>query len=67
MGFSEINIFGVYVAPISVMMIGAWLILVPLRRLADHFQVFRQVWHPALFWFAVYIILLSGVVLIVAH
>jgi hypothetical protein len=67
MGFSEVNIFGVYVAPISLLMIGAWLILVPLRRLADHFHVFRQVWHPALFWFAVYIILLSVVVLVIAH
>ena len=46
------------------MMIGAWLILMPLRRLADSFGLLRQVWHPALFWFAVYIMSLSAIVLI---
>jgi predicted Co/Zn/Cd cation transporter (cation efflux family) len=34
MNFTEINLFGVYVAPISLMMIAAWLILIPLRRIA---------------------------------
>ena len=64
MRFAEINLFGVYVAPISVMMVGAWLILVPLRRVADHFGLLRQLWHPALFWFAIYMMLLSAIVLI---
>ena len=62
MRFNEIDLFGVYVAPISLMMIGAWLILIPLRRLADGFGLLRQVWHPALFWFAAYMILLSTIV-----
>jgi protein AaeX len=64
--FTEIDLFGVYVAPISIMMIGAWLIFVPVRRLADHFGLFREVWHPALFWFAIYMILLSAIVLFAA-
>jgi protein AaeX len=64
MRFSEIDLFGVYVAPISLMMVGAWLILMPLRRLADSFGLLRQVWHPALFWFAVYMMSLSAIVLI---
>jgi protein AaeX len=67
MNFTEINLFGVYVAPISLMMIGAWLIFVPLRRIAYHFGILQEVWHPALFWFAIYMILLSTIVLIVAH
>jgi hypothetical protein len=67
MNFTEIDLFGVYVAPISLMIIGAWLILIPLRRFADKFVPLRQVWHPALFWFAVYMIALSSIVLFVAR
>ncbi len=67
MKFAEINLFGVYIAPISLMLVGAWLMLVPLHRLADHFGLSRHVWHPALFWFAIYMILLSAIVLIVAR
>jgi protein AaeX len=61
--FAEINLFGVYVAPIWTMMIGAWLIFGVLRRLANRFRLLRHVWHPALFELAVYIIVLSSVVL----
>ena len=67
MRFVEINLFGVYVAPISVMMIGAWLGMVALRRMADHFGLLRHVWHPPLFVFAIYMIILSSIVLIVAR
>jgi hypothetical protein len=35
MNLTEINLFGVYVAPISLRMIAAWLILIPLRGIAD--------------------------------
>jgi protein AaeX len=65
MNFAEIDLFGVYVAPISVMMVAAWFVLVALRRVADHFGLLRHVWHPALFVFAIYMILLSSIVLIV--
>ena len=67
MKFAEVNLFGVYVAPIAVMMVAAWLILIALRRVADHFGLVRHTWHPALFVFAVYMILLSSIVLIVAR
>ena len=67
MSFAEVDLFGVYVAPISVMMVAAWLVLIALRRVADHFGLLRHVWHPALFVFAVYMIFLSSVVLIVAR
>jgi hypothetical protein len=67
MSFAEVNLFGVYVAPISVMMVGAWLVLIALRRVADHFGLLRHVWHPSLFVSAVYMIVLSSIVLIVAR
>jgi len=43
--FAEINLFGVYVAPISVMMLAAWLVVIALRRVADHFGLLGHVWH----------------------
>ena len=64
MRFTELNLFGVYVAPISVMMVVAWLLLVPLRRIADRFGLLRGVWHPNLFVFSVYVILLSSIVML---
>jgi protein AaeX len=67
MSLTEINLFGVYVAPISLMMVGAWLVTIALRRLADRFGLLRYVWHPALFVFAVYMIVLSSWILIVAR
>lgn len=67
MSFTEVNLFGVYVAPISLMMVAAWFILVALRRVAGDFGLLRHVWHPALFVFAVYIIILSCIVLLVAR
>ena len=67
MNFTEVDLFGVYVAPISVMMVAAWLVLIELRRVADHFGLLRHVWHPALFVFACYMIVLSSIVFIVAR
>jgi hypothetical protein len=65
--FTDINLFGVYVAPISVMLVAAWLILVGLRRIAAPFGLLRHVWHPALFVFAIYVMVLSCIVLAIAH
>jgi len=56
MRFAEVNLFGVYVAPISVMMFAAWVVTLSLRRLAAHFGLLRHVWHPALFVWAFYMI-----------
>jgi hypothetical protein len=67
MGFAEVNVFGVYVAPISLMMMAAWFVLIALRRVADHFGLLRHVWHPALFVFASYMLILSSIVFIVAR
>ena len=67
MRFSEINLFGVYVAPISLFMVAAWLITMALRRVANRSGLLRYVWHPALFVFAVYIIILALSILILAE
>jgi hypothetical protein len=67
MRFTEINLFGVYVAPISLFMVAAWLITMVLRRVANRSRLLRYVWHPALFVFAVYIIVLASSILILAE
>ena len=67
MRFSEINLFGVYVAPISIMIVAAWIVTVALRRIANRFGLLGFVWHPALFVFAVYMIVLSSIVLAIAR
>jgi protein AaeX len=65
--FTEVNLFGVYVAPISVMMVAAWAVTIGLRRIAARFGVLRYVWHPSLFVFAVYMIVLSSTLLVAAR
>ena len=67
MRFTELNLFGVYVAPISVMMVAAWVATIGLRRFVARFGLLRHVWHPSLFVFAVYMIVLSSMVLVVAR
>ena len=66
MNFTEVDLFGVYLAPVSLMMAAAWLVLIALRRVADRFGLLHHVWHPALFVLSVYMIVLSSIVLIVA-
>ncbi len=67
MRFSEINLFGVYVAPISILIVAACIVTLLLRRVADRFVLLSFVWHPALFVFAIYMILLSSVVFLIAR
>ena len=67
MRFSEINLFGVYVDPISIMIVAAWIVTVGLRRIANRFGLLGFVWHPALFVFAIYMIVLSSIVLAIAR
>jgi hypothetical protein len=48
------------------MMVAAWFVTIALRRIGSQFGWLGYVWHPALFVFAVYMIVLSSIVLIVA-
>jgi hypothetical protein len=66
MRFTEINLFGVYVAPMSLLMVAAWIVTIALRWIAARLGLLRYVWHPALFLLAVYIIVLSSSTLIIA-
>jgi hypothetical protein len=67
MRFTEIDLFGVYVAPFSVFLVAAWVLTIALRRIADRFGLLRHVWHPALFVGAAYMIVLSSLVLVAAR
>ncbi|MBV8192378.1 MAG: DUF1656 domain-containing protein, partial [Alphaproteobacteria bacterium] len=59
--------FGVYVAPMSLMMIAAWLATAGLRVVLGHLGLLRFVWHPALFLLSIYIIVLACITVIVAR
>lgn len=63
MTFSEVNIFGVYVAPMAVMMLLAWLATLLLRWSLMLTGLLRHVWHPSLFAFALFLVVLSLMVL----
>jgi hypothetical protein len=67
MRFNEINLFGLYVAPIVVVMGVAWIAYVLVRRAGDRFGLTGQVWHPALFELALYIIIVSLIVVMIAR
>ncbi len=63
MSFVEINLFGVYVAPIAPGIVVAYVIFYLLRRLAARLGLLDWVWHPGLFDLALYLIVLSTLVL----
>jgi protein AaeX len=57
--FNEIDLFGVYPAPISVIMIAVWPVVLLLRRVAHPFDPLRLAWRPSLFPVAVHVIVTS--------
>jgi hypothetical protein len=63
MSYADFDMLGVFIAPFVPMAIAAGLVTLPLLRLADHFGVTRQVWHPPLFNSAIYLIVLSLIVI----
>ena len=67
MKFFEIDLFGVYVAPIALLMVAAWFVTIGLRWTVTRYGLLRHVWHPALFVFSIYIIVLSSMVLVIAR
>ncbi len=64
MSFTEFDLFGVYVAPIAPIVVLAWIVLMPLRRLADRFGLLNHVWHPALVVLSSYVIVLAALTLL---
>lgn len=67
MRFTEINLFGLYVAPIAVILAVAWVAYLVLRRVGDRFGLSEQVWHPALFELSLYVIIVSSLVILIAR
>ena len=67
MTFVEINLFGVYVAPLSPLLVAAWLVTTALRRIASRLGLLQRAWHPALFVFALYVIVLAALTLVAAR
>jgi len=65
--YTEIDLLGVYVAPISLSMLAAWLITILFSRAAVRFGLLRHVWHPSLLVFSVYMIALSSIVLTIGR
>jgi hypothetical protein len=65
MRFTEINLFGVYIAPISVMLVAAWVATIGLRRAIARFGLLNHVWHPALFVLSIFVMILSAITLVV--
>ena len=63
MRYVELDIFGVFVSPLSAMLLAAFVGYVILRRIADWCGLWRHVWHPALASLALYIIVLSAIVI----
>jgi hypothetical protein len=62
---SEVNIGGIYVAPIVVHVVAAIPPFLICRWALGHLGVLRKVWHAALFELAVYLTLLSLLILAV--
>ena len=67
MKFTEINLFGVYIAPIAWFLLVSWVLVMGLRRIAAQFGLLERLWHPALFVFSIYMIVLSSIVLSVGR
>lgn len=67
MRFNEINLFGLYVAPIVVIFAVAWIVYLLIRRVADRFGLTPLVWHPALFELALYVMIVSSIVVMIAR
>ena len=62
---SEVDVGGIYVAPIVVFAVVTIPLFLIFRWALGHLGVLRAVWHPALFELAVYVTLLSLLILAV--
>jgi hypothetical protein len=62
--FTEIDVFGIYIAPIALLLSVSWVIVIGLRRIAAHYGLLRHVWHPSLFVFSAYMIVLASTLLL---
>jgi hypothetical protein len=63
MRYVELDIFGVFVSPVSAMMLAAFVVFIVLRKIARWCGVWRHFWHPALASMALYVIVVSVIVI----
>lgn len=61
--YAEVNLLGVYVAPFVVMMLIAWIVMIPIGIASNRMGLSRHVWHPGLFNLCLYVIVLSLIVI----
>jgi hypothetical protein len=64
MSFVEIDVFGVLISPFMPLMTLAFVITMMLRWIAVEFGWIRWIWHPALFEFSLFLIVLTITVLL---
>ena len=64
MSFVEIDVFGVLISPLMPLMTLAFVITMMLRWIAVEFGWIRWIWHPALFEFSLFLIVLTITVLL---
>ena len=57
----EVNLHGIFVPALLVLTLAALLVSSLLRRLLAAIGFYRYVWHPALFDFGLFILVLGGV------
>jgi hypothetical protein len=58
----EIDIYGVLVPALLLWLVIAYALTAVLCRVLQHFDLYRLVWHRALFDFALFVCVLGGVV-----
>ena len=63
MSFVEIDVFGVFISPIVPLIVIAFAITMVVRLVAVELGWVRGIWHPALFEFSVFLIILTATVL----
>ncbi len=59
---NDVDIYGVYLTPLLVGLVGALLVGLVLRRLALRVGLYRLVWHAPLFDAAAFVLILSALV-----
>lgn len=64
MSFVEIDVFGVLISPFLPLMMLAFAITMMLRWAAVQYGWVRGIWHPALFEFSIFLIILTATVLL---
>jgi hypothetical protein len=55
----QIDLFGAYVSPVVLVMLACAAVWLFLRHLADALGLLPYLWHPSLFFTALYVIMLS--------